>query len=47
MIRNPAEFQTVLPDEKLIAEELERSRKKLEGRRLASTSDMRSPLTVV
>jgi hypothetical protein len=35
-----AEFQTVLPDEKLIADELERSRQKLEGRRLASTSDM-------
>jgi predicted nuclease of restriction endonuclease-like (RecB) superfamily len=35
-----AEFQTVLPDEKLIAEELERSRQELEGRRLPSTSDM-------
>lgn len=31
-----AEYQTVLPDEKLIAEELERSRRELEGRRLAS-----------
>jgi len=30
-----AEFQTVLPDEKLIAEELERSRRKLEERHLA------------
>lgn len=35
-----AEFQTVLPDEKLIAEELERSRRKLEERRLMSRSDM-------
>jgi predicted nuclease of restriction endonuclease-like (RecB) superfamily len=31
-----AEYQTVLPDEKLIAEELDRSRVKLEQRRLAS-----------
>lgn len=30
-----AEYQTVLPDEKLIAEELERSRRELEARRLA------------
>jgi len=29
-----AEFQIVLPNEKLIAEELERSRQKLERRRL-------------
>jgi hypothetical protein len=35
-----AEFQTVLPDEKLIVEELERSRQKLEGRRLAAKSEM-------
>jgi len=34
-----AEFQTVLPNEKLIAEELERSRQKLERRRLTSTND--------
>jgi predicted nuclease of restriction endonuclease-like (RecB) superfamily len=34
-----AEFQTVLPNEKLIAEELERSRQKLERRRLTSTYD--------
>ena len=32
-----AEYQTVLPDEKLLAEELERSRIELEARRLAST----------
>ena len=31
-----AEYRTVLPDEKLIAEELERSRQKLENRRLPS-----------
>ncbi len=30
-----AEYQTVLPDEKMIAEELERSRRELEARRLA------------
>jgi predicted nuclease of restriction endonuclease-like (RecB) superfamily len=30
-----AEYQTLLPDEKLIAEELERSRRELEARRLA------------
>lgn len=30
-----AEYQTVLPDEKLIAEELERSRRELEAKRLA------------
>ncbi len=30
-----AEYQTVLPDEKLIAEELERSRRELDARRLA------------
>lgn len=30
-----AEYQTVLPDEKVLAEELERSRDELEGRRLA------------
>ncbi len=30
-----AEYQTVLPDERLIAEELERSRRELEARRLA------------
>lgn len=33
-----AEYQTVLPDEKLIAEELERSRRELEHRRLLTTS---------
>jgi predicted nuclease of restriction endonuclease-like (RecB) superfamily len=33
-----AEYQTVLPDEQLIAEELERSRKKLEERRTAKRS---------
>lgn len=32
-----AEYQTVLPDEKLIAEELERSRQELEQRRLLAT----------
>ena len=31
-----AEYQTVLPDEKLIAEERERSREKLENRRLSA-----------
>ena len=31
-----AEYQTVLPDEKVLAEELERSREELEGRRLAA-----------
>ncbi len=30
-----AEYKTLLPDEKLIAEELERSRRELEARRLA------------
>ena len=30
-----AEYQTVLPNEKVLAEELERSREELEGRRLA------------
>lgn len=34
-----AEYQTVLPDEKLIAEELERSRQKLEERRPSSDGD--------
>ena len=33
-----AEYQTVLPDVKLIAEELERSRRQLEQRRLSADS---------
>jgi hypothetical protein len=31
-----AEYQTVLPDEKLIADQLDRSRQELEKRRLSS-----------
>ncbi|MHB1938794.1 MAG: PDDEXK nuclease domain-containing protein [Acidobacteriaceae bacterium] len=34
-----AEYQTVLPDEKLLAEELDRSRRELEQRRLSDASD--------
>ena len=34
-----AEYQTVLPDEKLIAEELEKSRRELEQRRLSTDSN--------
>ena len=34
-----AEYQTVLPDEKVLAQELERSRQELEGRRLAGPRD--------
>lgn len=36
-----AEYQTVLPDEKMIAEELERSRRELEARRLARPEEER------
>jgi predicted nuclease of restriction endonuclease-like (RecB) superfamily len=35
-----AEYQTVLPDEKLLAEELDRTRRELEARRIASGGDM-------
>jgi hypothetical protein len=34
-----AEYQTILPDEKIIAEQLERSRLQLERRRLSSSDD--------
>jgi hypothetical protein len=34
-----AEYQTILPDEKLIAEELEKSRRELEVRKRLTFSD--------
>ena len=40
-----AEYQTVLPDEKLIAEELERSRRELEKRASVSRAPRESPNT--
>jgi predicted nuclease of restriction endonuclease-like (RecB) superfamily len=41
-----AEYQTVLPDEKLIAEELERSRRELERRASASRAQRESPTPI-
>lgn len=38
-----AEYQTILPDEKLIAAELERSRQELEHRRIESKKASESP----
>ena len=34
-----AEYQTVLPDEQLLAEELEKTRRELEARRIERTGD--------
>ena len=35
-----AEYQTVLPDEKLLAEELDKTRRELEARRIAQGGDV-------